>query len=76
MAPHLLKHPLPLTFMSDRQKGLDNAVHAVFGTVNQRFCFRHMVKNLHRAWRGIDDLVWAAAKAWKVTDFNRAMAVI
>ncbi|KAL5709372.1 hypothetical protein ACHQM5_020070 [Ranunculus cassubicifolius] len=73
MAPKLLRHPLPLCFMSDRQKGLDNAVQEVFPGCIQRFCFRHMVKNLHRKWRGVDDIVWSAAKAYKRTDHERAL---
>ncbi|KAL5703177.1 hypothetical protein ACHQM5_028302 [Ranunculus cassubicifolius] len=73
MAPKLLQHPQRLTIMSDRMKGLDNAVHAVFPNCHQRFCFRHMMKNFRRKYQGVDEIVWAAAKSYKQTEFNRRM---
>ena len=48
LGPELKKHDLPLTIISDRQKGLKNAVRDHFPQCNQRFCFRHMFKNLNR----------------------------
>ena len=73
MHPYVSSHPEPLTFMSDRQKGLIEAVTEVFPNSYQRFCFRHMVKNLRTRFRGVDHIVWAAARAYRESDFQRHM---
>lgn len=45
----------PYTIMSDRQKGLLNAVNQVFPNSHQRFCLRHLYANFHNVgFRGED----------------------
>ncbi|KAE8777233.1 WD repeat-containing protein 43 [Hordeum vulgare] len=45
----------PYTIMSDRQKGLLNAVNQVFPNSHQRFCLRHLYANFQNAgFRGED----------------------
>ncbi|KAF6145549.1 hypothetical protein GIB67_037582 [Kingdonia uniflora] len=70
MEPYLNLHRHRLNFISDRQKGLIEAVSSVFPFANQRFCFRHMSKNMKKYHRGsqLEKLVWGAAKAWKQTE--------
>ncbi|XP_026398843.1 uncharacterized protein LOC113294676 [Papaver somniferum] len=41
----LLEHHAPLTFISDRQKGLVPALEEVFHSSRNRFCFRHIFEN-------------------------------
>nr|XP_040244077.1 uncharacterized protein LOC120963500 [Aegilops tauschii subsp. strangulata] len=45
----------PYTIMSDRQKGLLNAISQVFPNCHQRFCLRHLYANFQNAgFRGED----------------------
>jgi len=75
LALELKKHALPLIIISDRQKGLKNVVVEHFPQCNQRFCFRHMFKNLTKYWRGeyIKGHCWAATSAYRVTEFMRCI---
>ncbi|KAF6144331.1 hypothetical protein GIB67_024558 [Kingdonia uniflora] len=63
----LTLHPSKLTFISDRQKGLVEAVLQVFPHSNHRFCFRHMYKNFKQLYRGtyLVTLAWNVSKAYK-----------
>ncbi|XP_045088290.1 uncharacterized protein [Aegilops tauschii subsp. strangulata] len=64
------------TFMSDRQKGLLNAVTAVFPNCHHRYCLRHIYANFQRVGFGGEDLkrcMDAAAYAYTEHDFNLAM---
>ncbi|XP_044437158.1 protein FAR1-RELATED SEQUENCE 6-like [Triticum aestivum] len=66
----------PYTIMSDRQKGLLNAVNAVFPKCNQRFCLRHIYANFQNAgFRGEDlkKCMDNAAYAYSEHKFNIAM---
>lgn len=75
LSPELKKHDSPLTIISDRQKGLKNVMLKHFPQCSQRFCFRHMFKNLNKYWRGEDikGLSWAAISAYRVPDFKKCM---
>lgn len=42
----------PFTIMSDRQKGLLNAVSKIFPECEQRFCLRHIYANFQFFFRG------------------------
>ena len=42
LKPYLIKHKDPLTFISDRQKGMVPAVNEMLPNSNHRFCQRHM----------------------------------
>ncbi|KAF6142864.1 hypothetical protein GIB67_002728 [Kingdonia uniflora] len=66
LAPYLTLHPSKLTFISDRQKGLVDAVAQVFHHQNHRFCFRHFYKNFKKNFKGahLERLSWGAAKAY------------
>lgn len=73
IGPALKAHPLPLTIMSDRCKGLKQAITDHFPDCYQRFCFRHMVKNVSKYWRGehITNLCWNAARTYSKAQFKR-----
>jgi transposase-like protein len=42
----------PWTIMSDRQKGLINAVAAEFPESQHRFCVRHLYQNFNKQFKG------------------------
>ncbi|XP_013594587.1 PREDICTED: uncharacterized protein LOC106302671 [Brassica oleracea var. oleracea] len=74
-----LKHDLKLldgtgfTLISDRQKGLINAVEHELPRVEHRMCARHIYGNLRRAYPGKElpkDLFWAVAKSFNIGDYE------
>ncbi|XP_026450784.1 uncharacterized protein LOC113350895 [Papaver somniferum] len=54
------------------EKGLIEAVSALFPGSPHRYCFRHMFKNLKTHYKGskIHNLIWNAAKAYKFTHWK------
>ncbi|XP_076882838.1 uncharacterized protein LOC143531421 [Bidens hawaiensis] len=73
-----LPHDANFTFISDRQKGLIQAVESVFPRAEHRFCCRHIHENLRQTWRGdlYKGLFYRAASATSVPYFNMAMEEI
>ncbi|KAK8954634.1 hypothetical protein KSP39_PZI002501 [Platanthera zijinensis] len=63
------------TLISDKQKGLINAVEELLPNAEHRFCLRHMYNNFKQKFRGIQlkDLLWRAASATRIVDFNYEM---
>ncbi|KAH7834888.1 hypothetical protein Vadar_020699 [Vaccinium darrowii] len=63
------------TFMSDKQKGLIEAVRNLFPDADHRFCVRHLYNNFKQDFKGLvlKDILWKAARASTVQSFNRAM---
>jgi transposase-like protein len=52
--------------MSDRQKGLINAVQKIFSDAEHRFCVRHLLQNFQRAGNRGENLkngMWAIARS-------------
>ncbi|XP_026377934.1 uncharacterized protein LOC113272293 [Papaver somniferum] len=74
----LLEHPAPLTFISDRQKGLIPAIQIVFPSNRTRYWFRHMYENFKTKHKGVHmkTLAWGATKAYRDTDHTRYMALM
>ncbi|XP_026445461.1 uncharacterized protein LOC113346087 [Papaver somniferum] len=74
----ILEHPAPLTFISDRQKGLIPALEIVFPSNRTRFCFRHMYENFKTKHKSVHmkNLAWGASKAYRDTDHKRYMALM
>ncbi|XP_026458598.1 uncharacterized protein LOC113359134 [Papaver somniferum] len=75
----LLEHPAPLTFISDRQKGLVPTLQEVFSSSRNRFCFRHIFENFKtKGHKGtyMKTLAWGAAKAYRNTYHNKYMATM
>ncbi|KAK1375240.1 MULE domain-containing protein [Heracleum sosnowskyi] len=73
LKPRLDEHPVEgINFISDRQKGLREAVHKLFPTSPHRFCFRHMYKNFKSHFKGskLHTMFWNAAKAYKAKHFQ------
>ncbi|KAH7855885.1 hypothetical protein Vadar_030067 [Vaccinium darrowii] len=64
--------------MSDEQKGLIEAVRNLFPHADHRFCVRHPYNNFKQDFKGLvlKDILWKAARASTVQNFNRAMGEI
>ncbi|XP_024011246.1 uncharacterized protein LOC112086517 [Eutrema salsugineum] len=78
----LLKHDLNLqdgsgfTIISDRQKGLINAVNQELPKVEHRMCARHIYGNLRRIYPGKElpkALFWAVAKSFNIGEYEKAI---
>ncbi|KAL2251025.1 UNVERIFIED_CONTAM: hypothetical protein Sindi_2224800 [Sesamum indicum] len=78
----ILKHDLNIvrdfeyTFMSDKQKGLMQALGDVFAGSDHRFCVRHLNNNFKNAgFRGqrLKNALWNAARACTVTEWKKCM---
>ncbi|CAN1162752.1 hypothetical protein LINPERHAP1_LOCUS28258 [Linum perenne] len=62
--------------MSDKQKGLLNALKNVVPYAEHRYCIRHLWTNLMRSMgctKKTKDLFWSAARATYNTEFELAM---
>ncbi|KAK9188112.1 hypothetical protein WN944_019511 [Citrus x changshan-huyou] len=64
-----------LTFMCDRQKGIQNALALEFSNAHVRFCARHILANLKtkHPHTNFKAYFWAAARACNRRDFDVAM---
>ncbi|KAK8632300.1 hypothetical protein V6N13_072694 [Hibiscus sabdariffa] len=69
-----------ISFMSDRQKGLKEALEEVFPESKQRKYVRHIYNNFkskeYNKGKTLKDIVWKAARATYVTQYNKVMAEI
>lgn len=75
LEPYLKKHPLPLTFIFDRQKWLVHAVQEVFQDSHYRFCFRQMYNNFKKMFKSkhSEHLSWGAGKAYRKEEYTKWM---
>lgn len=64
------------TFMTDKQKGLLDAVAEVFPNAGHRFCVRHLYNNFKGEFKGLHlkEILWKAARATTVPAFTKAMS--
>nr|XP_043639155.1 uncharacterized protein LOC122610227 [Erigeron canadensis] len=64
------------TFISDRQKGLIQAIGNVFPSAEHRYCVKHIHENMKHHWRGklYKDIFWRCATATTVPGFKATMA--
>lgn len=64
------------TFMTDKQKGLIDAVAELFPNAAHRFCVRHLYNNFKGDFKGLvlKEILWKAARASTVPAFQKAMA--
>ncbi|XP_074362844.1 uncharacterized protein LOC141703148 [Apium graveolens] len=62
-------------FISDKQKGLIDALEAVFPNVEHRFCVMYLYRNMWKDHKGIGVrmLLWLAARATTDYTFNKHM---
>ncbi|XP_026444575.1 uncharacterized protein LOC113344906 [Papaver somniferum] len=68
LKPLIEDHPAgKITFISDRQKGLQESLDEVFKEHFKRYCLRHMFKNFKTHFKGskLHYLVYNAAKCYK-----------
>ncbi|KAL6499181.1 hypothetical protein OROHE_026209 [Orobanche hederae] len=63
------------TIMSDKQKGLVDAVSEKFDGCEHRFCVMHLYSNFKLQHKGLalKLILWRAAKATRVVDFDKVM---
>ncbi|KAF7153831.1 hypothetical protein RHSIM_Rhsim01G0063200 [Rhododendron simsii] len=63
------------TIMSDKQKGLIEAVQQLLPNAPHRFCVRHLYNNFKLDFKGLalKDVLWKAARATTVPAFKNAM---
>ncbi|GKA84647.1 heat stress transcription factor B-4-like protein [Tanacetum coccineum] len=64
------------TFISDRQKhGIILAIKTVYPSVQHKYCLRHIHENMKQRWcrKAYKDLLWRAASAINVKDFEKYM---
>ncbi|KAH7857443.1 hypothetical protein Vadar_012735 [Vaccinium darrowii] len=61
--------------MSDKQKGLIEAVQTLLPNAPHRFCVRHLYNNFKGNFKGLalKDILWKAARASTVPSFKNAM---
>ncbi|KAK6145893.1 hypothetical protein DH2020_019762 [Rehmannia glutinosa] len=69
-------NPHQWTIMSDKQKGLIDAIETLLPGCEHRFCVMHLYKNFKSAHKGLalKHILWKAARATTVLNFNRAIA--
>jgi hypothetical protein len=65
----------PFTIMSDKQKGLINAVKNVWPDAEHRFCVRHLYQNFHKKHKGetLKNDLWAIARSTNIPTWQRNM---
>ncbi|KAL5572969.1 hypothetical protein UlMin_022566 [Ulmus minor] len=70
-----LENPLRITFMTDRQKGLVEAIAVLWERCEHRNCVRHLYANFKKRFRGdkIRYKIWQATRCSNVNDFNNVM---
>ncbi|GJX69436.1 mutator type transposase [Tanacetum coccineum] len=63
------------TFISDRKKGIIPAIKTVYPNAEHGYCLRHIHENIKQGWCGqaYKDLLWRAASATNVRDFEKCM---
>ncbi|XP_027184204.1 uncharacterized protein LOC113782512 [Coffea eugenioides] len=69
---------IPLTFMSDRQKGLNLTYEEIFPDVTGRHCCGHIYSNFKSQFPSIllRSFFWKTAKSYDVVGYNEAIASI
>ncbi|XP_027083737.1 uncharacterized protein [Coffea arabica] len=69
---------VPLTFMSDRQKGLNLAYEEMIPLATGRYCCKHICNNFTFQFPGLllDSLFWKVSKSYDAIGYNEAMASI
>ncbi|GKC02145.1 mutator type transposase [Tanacetum coccineum] len=63
------------TFISDRQKGLIQAIASVFPSAEHKYCVRHIHENMKSQFKGgvYKEMLWNAAKATSKGEFKKKM---
>jgi hypothetical protein len=64
-----------LVFLSDRQKGLLDAVRLVFPDCPHGYCLKHLEANFHKEFKNsrLKPFLWKAASATTQPDFDKAL---
>ncbi|KAG8369540.1 hypothetical protein BUALT_Bualt14G0024100 [Buddleja alternifolia] len=61
--------------MSDKQKGLQNAIEELLPGCEHRFCVLHLYQNFKGSHKGLalKNILWVASRVTRVVDFERCM---
>jgi hypothetical protein len=64
-----------VVFLSDRQKGLLEAVHDMFPHNAHGYCLRHLEENFHKQFKNAElkSLLWQAARAVSKSEYDAAI---
>ncbi|XP_062119093.1 uncharacterized protein LOC133832818 [Humulus lupulus] len=67
--------PTKVIMMSDRRKGVENLVGAIFSGCEVRYCVRHLHANFKKEYPGLllKQLLWAVANTTTQAECDRAM---
>lgn len=63
-------------FMSDREKGLPNALKATLPAAYQAYCCQHLADNVQQRFSKCRPLFWKCARAKKLDDFKDALQAL
>ncbi|KAF8408354.1 hypothetical protein HHK36_007503 [Tetracentron sinense] len=68
-------HQRPMCFMTDRQKGIVEAINEIIPEATHRVCCRHLYNNFKKRFPGLKlrNFFWVAARAYNNRVFNFAM---
>ncbi|KAF8389413.1 hypothetical protein HHK36_026108 [Tetracentron sinense] len=68
-------HQMPLCFMTDRQKGVVEAINEIIQEATHQVCGKHLYNNFKKKFPGLNlrNHFWVAARAYNSTVFNFAM---
>ena len=74
----LAHHRLPnIVIISDRQKGLLNAVGSVFPSSHHALCVIHLVENVKRMFGSkVSEKIWLIAKSKSIAQYDRLLDVV
>ena len=74
---HALQHLInkAIVFLSDRQKGLLDAVDCVFPGCPHSYCLKHLEANFHKKFKNpnLTTFLWKAANATTQPEFDKAL---
>ena len=75
IGPEILDTSNAFTFLSDRQKGLIEAVEQVFPQSAHGYCLKHLEANFHKVYKHpeLKPLLWKAAGAITEAEFEKAL---
>ncbi|KAF8378920.1 hypothetical protein HHK36_030269 [Tetracentron sinense] len=71
----IITHQRPLCFMTDRQKGVVEAINEIILEATHRVCCRHLYNNFKKKFPGLNlrNHFWVAARAYNNRVFTFAM---
>ncbi|KAI5150196.1 hypothetical protein ENBRE01_1349 [Enteropsectra breve] len=72
----LLNNARNLVIISDREKGLENAIQAIVPSASHSFCLAHIERNIVSRYRRSCPKLWPAARVYSPCEFENYMTQI